>query len=177
MAKELEYLNWVEELLPRDHIRKRMFGGFSYYVDNKLILLMFESTGNRDYRGVSYPFEIWNGCMFPVEKEKQDLVIKNYPFFVNHPILPKWLYLPADTEDFESQVESVMPELRRKNPLFGTFPKPRGAKMKKQKEKTSKKIDTRRPRMFSDESAEEKLKTAKKLSDLRDKHKASLKKK
>ncbi|OFZ28287.1 MAG: hypothetical protein A2622_04080 [Bdellovibrionales bacterium RIFCSPHIGHO2_01_FULL_40_29] len=166
MAKELLQLGWVEELLPKDHIRKRMFGGFSYYLDEKLILVMFESVGNKDYRGESYDFEIWNGCMFPVEREHHAVVLKKFPFLINHPVLPKWLYLMADHDDFDSNAESLVRELRRKNPLFGSYPKGRAQKSKKS-ERSFEKIDTRRPRMFGDVPAEEKLKNAQRLTDLK----------
>lgn len=171
MAKELQSLNWVEELLPNDHLRKRMFGGFAYYVDEKLVLVMFESLGNKEYRGTQYDFEIWNGCMFPVEKENQALVLKKYPFFIVHPVLGKWLYVPLDSENFDEMIESIMPEIRRKNPLFGTIPKVRSTKKKSPKTKTmpekGEKIDLSRPRMFSDEPAETVLLKARRLTDLK----------
>lgn len=171
MAKELQSLYWVEDLLPKSHVRKRMFGGFAYYIDEKLVLLMFESTGHKEYRGAQFDFEIWNGCMLPVEKENQEAVLSKHPFLMNHPILPKWLYIPADTEDFENRVELIMPELRRKNPLFGTIPKAKSGKTKSAKTKAipkiSEKIDTSRPQMFSDEPAEVALIKARHITDLK----------
>lgn len=170
MAKELENLGWVEELLPADHLRKRMFGGFAYYMDEKLVLVIFESEGNKVYRGEKYDFEIWNGCMLPVEKDQQPAVLKNYPYLISHPVLPKWLYLPAETENFESLMEPLLKELRRKNPLFGSIPKAKGVKSSKKKntaDEIDTNIDTRRPRMFSDEPAEEKIQKVKKISDFK----------
>lgn len=172
MAKELENLYWIEDLLPKDHVRKRMFGGFAYYVDEKLILLMFESFGNKTYRSEKYDFEIWNGCMFPVEKENQGVVLKKHPYLVVHPILGKWLYLPSESEDFESHVESILPELRRRNPLFGTYPKAKARtgikkKVAKIKSEDLSKVDTRRPKMFGDEPAQAVLVKARLLTDLK----------
>lgn len=172
MAKELDSLYWVEDLLPKSLIRKRMFGGFAYYADEKLVLLMFESVGYKEYHGTKFDFEIWNGCMFPVEKEHQPTVLKKHPFLINHPILPKWLYIAVETENFESHIETIVSEIRRKNPLFGTIPKSKtkGAfkktKASKKIEKAEK-IDTRRPRMFSDAPAEDVLAKAKKISDFK----------
>lgn len=170
MAKELINLGWVEELLPADHLRKRMFGGFAYYMDEKLVLVMFESEGNKEYRGEQYEFEIWNGCMFPVEKDLQPAVLKSFPYLISHPVLPKWLYLPSETENFESLMDPLLKELRRKNPLFGSIPKAKGVKSSKKKSQLDEidtSIDTRRPRMFSDEPAEEKLQKVKRISDFK----------
>lgn len=171
MAKELANLSWVEELLPVDHLRKRMFGGFAYYVEEKLILVMFESEGNTVYRGQRYPFEIWNGCMFPVEKEMQNQVLQQFPVLVSHPVLAKWLYIPLETEDFEFHVQSILREIRRRNPLFGTVPKAKGkALSSKSKEKAKDQIGSfvpRKPQMFRDEDEDRTLETAKKISDLK----------
>lgn len=171
MAKELSELYWVEDLLPEGSIRKRMFGGFSYYLDEKLLLVVFESTGSKVHRGTKYEFEIWNGCMFPAEKEFHPSILEQFPHLVNHPVLPKWLYLPMETEDFEAKVEGILKELRRRNPWFGSYPKGRSSAKTTGKSKRAPepidRIDTRRPRMFSDESPDEALAKAKKISDLK----------
>lgn len=172
MAKELTELFWVEELLPEGATRKHMFGGFSYYVDEKLVLVLFEDSSTNTYRGTRYPFAIWNGCMFPAEKEHHAVLFQKYPFLVSHPVLPKWLYLPLETEDFEHNVRTLLRELRRLNPLLGTIPKSKKAASPKKASNKSKtqideKIDTRHPRMFSEESSEAAFEKAKKLSDLK----------
>lgn len=149
MAKELTYLNWIEELLPKDYIRKHMFGGFAFYVESRLVLLMFESTGSRTYKNIKYDFELWDGCLFPAEREHHSEILKKYSFLINHPVLSKWLYLPSDTEDFETHVEMLLKEIRRLNPKFGVIPKPKKSKKSKIKNKKSERIDARRPKMFS----------------------------
>lgn len=166
--KAMELL-WVEDLLPEGYLRKRMFGGYAFYLDEKLVLVLFESEGNKEYRGEKFDFEIWNGCLFPVEKHSQPDVLRQFPFLVNHPVLPKWLYLPAESEDFEGQVQLLLREIRKHNPLFGTIPKAkRSAGLKKTTKKDDEKIiDTRRPRMFSEEPVEDLLKKARKISDLK----------
>ena len=175
MAKELENLFWLEDLLPTEHLKKRMFGGFAYYVGEKLVMVVFESEGNKTYRGQKFDFEIWNGCMFPAEKENQPAILERFPFLFPHPVLAKWLYLPAESEDFELNAQAVLRELRRLNPLFGSIPKskmPKGMKSKSSKRRQSQDddeeiLDTRTPRMFSDEPGEKTLKKAKKISDLK----------
>ncbi|MNK12057.1 hypothetical protein D3C87_301130 [compost metagenome] len=171
MAKEPQELKWIEDLLPEEgYRRKPMFGGFAYYIDEKVVLVTFESLGNRVYRHKTYDFEIWNGCMFPVEKEHQDKAFKKFPFLVSHPVLPKWLYLPIETENFDELVSEVIAQVVRPQSYWGSVPKKKskGAKPKKAaEEKISIKIDTRRPRMFSDEPAEAILSTAQKITDFK----------
>jgi hypothetical protein len=168
MAKEPNELKWIDESLPNFFIRKHMFGGFAYYVDERLMLLLFESTGNFKYKNKKYDFELWNGCMFPVEKDKQPQVKEKYDFLISHPILPKWLYLPLDTENFESHVELILAELKRRSLFFGTIPKSKSKVSRKTKTEKLLRVDTRKPRMFNNEEpAEEKLKSAKSIAELK----------
>lgn len=157
MAKELNNLNWIEALLPKDFIRKPMFGGFAYYSDNRMVLAMFESPEPRSN---------WNGCLFPSEREFHPAILKKFSYLSNHPVLPKWLYLPLDSENFETHAEDLLKEIRRRSPLFGVIPK---AKKTKQKNSViqNKKIDTRKPRMFSDVPVEVVIKAAVGISDLK----------
>lgn len=170
MAKEPQELKWLEELLPEDEYRRKsMFGGFAYYIGEKMVLATFESTGNRTYKRKKYPFEIWNGCMFPVEREFQAKALQRFPFLTPHPILPKWLYLPLETENFEEQVTEVMAQAIKPSGYWGSIPKPKSSKKKSAKKETENydKIDTRTPRMFSDEPADNALKKAQRISDLK----------
>ncbi|KYG62433.1 hypothetical protein AZI86_16505 [Bdellovibrio bacteriovorus] len=174
MAKEPQELKWIENLLPEGGYRRRgMFGGFGYYVDDKIVLLIFESEGgSRTYKKKTYNFDLWNGCMFPVDHELQEKALQQCPFLVPHPILPKWLYLPLHTENFDDLVEEVITRVFRPNSFWGSIPKPKGKKNSTKKSKSiddgiSVKMDTRRPRMFSDEPAEDVLAKATKISDLK----------
>ncbi|QDK37243.1 TfoX/Sxy family DNA transformation protein [Bdellovibrio sp. NC01] len=172
MAKEPQQLKWVESLLPEEQYRRKaMFGGFAYYIGEKIVLLIFESPGSRSYQGQQYEFELWDGCMFPVERELQDKALARFPFLVSHPILPKWLYIPVDTEGFDELVTEVVEQATRPNSYWGSIPKARGKKTSAGTSKKSvavnEKIDTRTPRMFSDEPASVALNRAQKISDLK----------
>ncbi|WP_413613122.1 TfoX/Sxy family DNA transformation protein [Bdellovibrio sp. HCB-110] len=161
MAKEPGELKWIEELLPEERYRRKsMFGGFAYYIEDKIVLLIFESDDKR-----------WNGVMFPVEREFQPQALGKFPELSPHSILPKWLYLPIHTEGFDELVSDIIREVLRPHSFWGSIPKPKGKKAKSTKKKAddevSVKLDTRRPRMFSDEPAEDILKKAKKISDLK----------
>jgi hypothetical protein len=167
MAKALDSLQWVEELLPKDHLRKHMFGGFGYYLETKIVLAIFESTGDRTYKNKTYDFDLWNGCLFPCERENHPSILKKFPMLSSHPVLSKWLYLPVQTENFETVMEEILKEIRRRSPLFGVIP--RGKKTKKPRENLNalKKTDTRKPMMFREEPVETKLANAQKISDLK----------
>ncbi len=138
MAKVLSFQHWVEDLLPEGFIRKPMFGGRAYYWNEKLILTIFENPGDRQYKDKIASYDIWNGCMFPVEREHHSTVLGKFPQLFNHPILGKWLYAPQDTEDFEDLVTKVLRQIPGKMDVFGVIVKPK-KKSQKKKLLTSKK--------------------------------------
>lgn len=168
MAKEPGELKWIEDFLPEEgYRRKAMFGGFSYYIEEKMILLMFETDDKR-----------WNGVMFPVDMEFHPQALAKFSELQEHSILPKWLFLPLETEGFEELVPEILREVLRPNSIWGTIPKGKGkkstddsprAKKKKDKELEgiSARMDTRTPRMFSDEPAQDALAKAVKITDLK----------
>lgn len=172
MAKEPQELKWLESLLPEDgYRRKPMFGGFAYYIDERIVMVIFENPGDYKYRNQTYKFEVWNGCMFPVEHEHHDKARAQFPELITHPVLAKWLYVPLHTEGFDELATDIIRQAIRSNGFWGSFPKGKAKKSKTAKaaafDKISTKIDTRKPRMFSDEPAEQVLQVAKKISDLK----------
>lgn len=164
MAKELLSLEWVEDLLPKNYRRKAMFGGLAYYLDDLMILALFED--NRD----------WNGCLFPVEREHHPQVMELFPVLSPHKILGKWLYLPMDTENFESHAQDIIDRMKKEvlkgSGIFGVIPAKKKAKaIKKEKDPLAgidyKRMDTRRPKMFADEAPEKVFEKAKSIADLK----------
>lgn len=119
MSELLNELIWIEELLPSGIMSKRMSGGMGYYLDEKLILVLIETGGSNTHKGLSYPFEIWKGCFFPVEQKKQSAVFLKFPFLTEHPATAKWLYLPLDSENFEENVQTMLREIKKRNSLLG----------------------------------------------------------
>ncbi|MDX2109516.1 MAG: hypothetical protein SFY80_04670 [Verrucomicrobiota bacterium] len=110
----------VEPLLQLDGvIHKRMFGAFSIYLDGKLVLVTAEGD------------EPWNGLLFPVEKDRQSVVLEAFPQLTRHSVLPKWLYLPTSRDDFEPLAKELIELIRYRDPRFGTIPKPRSERKKK----------------------------------------------
>jgi hypothetical protein len=140
----LNNLLWIEELLPPGYDCAPKNGGMAYYQDMKLILILVERKGLYEHKGVSYPFELWNGCIFPIEKKAQNAFFLKYLFLENHPANKDWLYIPAESEDFEDQVKQMMREIAKHNLLLGLPVKFDGPKEKgdavKTKPKSPKKV-------------------------------------
>lgn len=123
--------------------------GIHYYRDDKLILILTEDSKTTLYRGRSYPFQLWHGVFFPIEKIKQSTVCAKFPFLENHPSKKDALYLAAETEDFESLVKSVLREINKKNPLFGISVQKTTRKKKARLTNEDEEINTSQPRTFN----------------------------
>lgn len=166
MAKALDELQWIEDLLPESFNRRAMFGGFAYYDGPFLKLVLFEGGSEK-----------WDGCMFPAEKEHHEKLLSQFPFLVNHSVLPKWLYLSLNDENFEEHAKKVVRELSRPGTLWGTIPDRKKkadqkatGKVKKSKPEKIEKVsaeDMRKPRMFRDESLAEKMDKLKTIQDFK----------
>ncbi|MBF0551544.1 MAG: hypothetical protein HQK60_13525, partial [Deltaproteobacteria bacterium] len=52
-------------------------------------------------------------------------IVTEFKDIVQHPVLKKWLYLPEDTEDFETVASDIVEALKRNDPRFGVEPKQR----------------------------------------------------
>ncbi|XGC79954.1 hypothetical protein ACES2L_11505 [Bdellovibrio bacteriovorus] len=119
MEDALSNLAWIEELLPLGYDAVPKHGGMAYYVDMNLVMILVERKGLYEHKGVSYPFELWNGAIFPVLKIRQNAFFLKYLFLENHPANKDWLYIPAEHEDFEDEVKQFMREIQKGNPLLG----------------------------------------------------------
>ena len=115
--------------------------------------------------------------MFPAEKEHHEKLLSQFPFLVNHSVLPKWLYLSLNDENFEDHAKKVVRELARPQTLWGTIPDRKKkadqkatGKVKKIKIEKIEKVsaeDMRKPRMFRDESLAEKMDKLKTIQDFK----------
>ena len=135
MKQILDNLLWIEDLLPREVQSAPKHGGMAYYMDQKLVMILVEqSNSTYEHKGVTYPFQLWNGCIFPVEYKKQSAFFLKFSFLENHPASKDWLYIPADTDDFEDQVKQYVREISKHNPLLGTPVKFSGPKAVRERE-------------------------------------------
>ena len=102
---------------------KRMFGGMAVYLHGKMVMLLTESPGDREYRGKKYPFDIWHGLMFPTEYDYQESLTKEFPDLIQHPVLKKWLFLKFDCDSFEDIAYECAEKIKGNDKRFGIFPK------------------------------------------------------
>lgn len=110
--------------LPGAEVR-RMFGAESIYVDGLLLLVLADGE------------QPWNGLLFPAERDHHPSILEEYPFLVNHQVLPKWLYLNAEDDRFEQRAEDLIERLLQRDPRFGVVPKPRKKRAGKTKKEES----------------------------------------
>jgi hypothetical protein len=145
MESGLRHLFWIEELLSADMIPRKMHGGVGYYLEDKLVLILVDSSLTYEHRGRSYPFQVWNGCIIPVEKIKQSAVWVQFQFLENHPANKDWLYIPAESEEIEEQIKLVLKQIKKRNPLFGIPVKMKASDVKQEEMVED---DLSKPRMF-----------------------------
>lgn len=151
MQSVLNNLLWIEEFLPPDVVQENMHGGVGYFLDEKLMLILVEASLSYVHKGVTYPFKIWNGCLFPIVRIKQNAVFAKFPFLENHPASPNWLYLPADSENFDEEARLILRDIKKRNPLFGLPIQIKAPSKKSRKPDDEYISNTSRPRLFSDE--------------------------
>lgn len=100
---------------------KRMFGGLSAYLHGRLVMVLVEDPGDRSYRGKTYRFDIWNGIMFPTEKAHHESLMKEFPDLMPHPVLGKWLYLGAPSENFETTARELASRILQDDRRLGIW--------------------------------------------------------
>ncbi len=143
----LHSLLWIEELLPPDLQMIPKQGGHGYLLGDRLVLILVEHPESLyTFKDVTYPFDLWKGCIFPIEQKKQNAFFLKYLFLENHPHNKDWLYIPAESEHFEDEVKQMLREISKRNPLLGTpvklstFKKTPATSAKPGKKKSGKKI-------------------------------------
>jgi len=113
-SKKKQYrLHWLAEPIMEEssYIEKRMFGCLAIYLHGRMVLLMAEGE------------EPWNGLLVPTGHQFHASLMKEFKDIVQHPVLKKWLYLPEDTEDFESAASEIVHAIEMNDPRFGVEPK------------------------------------------------------
>ena len=117
-------LVWVFESFQDDpsFFSRRMFGGLSVYLHGRMIMVLAENSDD----------SVWNGILYPTEREHHASLKKDFPSLENHSILPKWLYLPMSASDFETVATETAQLIAGNDPRFGILPKTkkRGKKKK-----------------------------------------------
>lgn len=133
MAKDFSLLWTCESLMDHEsYATKRMFGGLAIYLHGKMMMHLAEDDRETCFRGVDYGFKIWNGLLFPTHREFHESLQKEYEELVQHPVLGKWLYLPQETDGFETRAPELVEKILVNDSRFGILP---SAKLRKKKTK------------------------------------------
>lgn len=100
-----------------------MFGGRALYLHGMMkIVLMEESESDKTYKDKTFEFPIWRGILLPTFREHHESLKSEFPELVNHPVLPKWLYLQMSHPDFEGVAAKIAKLGLTRDPRFGIEP-------------------------------------------------------
>jgi hypothetical protein len=99
-----------------------MFGCLAAYVQGRMVMVLAEDPGERSYRGRTFAYDIWNGIMLPTERKFHASLTQEFKSLKPHPVLAKWLYLPATDQDFETLASAYSDRIMAGDPRFGIEP-------------------------------------------------------
>jgi hypothetical protein len=108
-------LQWIWEPLESDptFVLRSMFGAKAGYLQGRLVLAFCAGD------------EPWNGVLVATEKAHHPSLGHEIRGLRTHPVLGKWMYLPQDSESFESSANRLVRLAQVRDPRIGVMPKPR----------------------------------------------------
>ena len=124
-AKKVFTYTWAFDPFDSDvtFCEKRMFGGLAAYVQGRMVMVLVESPGQRSYRGRDFDEDLWNGILLPTDKSFHESLEADFSALHSHPVLGKWLYLPANHEDFETTALEIGQKIASGDLRLGIDPK------------------------------------------------------
>ena len=113
--KQVHRHAWLWEPLETDpsFVLRAMFGTKAVYIDGKLMLCF------------SARAEPWRGLLIGTSLTHHSSLMAEFPALSPHPILPKWLYLPESSDEFERVAERLVALTRLRDPRIGVIPQPK----------------------------------------------------
>ena len=90
-----------------------MFGSKAACLDGRQQFCFFAKT------------EPWRGVLVCTDHVHHESLRKEFPALTPHPVLPKWLYLPEASDDFERAAQRLVMLALRRDPRIGVEGKPR----------------------------------------------------
>jgi len=112
-TKKTNAFKWIVEPLEGidGHMERPMFGCIATYVHGRLMAVLADRE------------EPWNGFLVPTSKEHHGSLIRQFPALEAHPVLGKWLYVPASNESFEETATALVEAMASGDPRLGVEPK------------------------------------------------------
>ena len=100
---------WLWEPLEPDATfeLRAMFGAKAVYLGGRMQLCFFAKE------------EPWRGVLVCTERAFHESLRAEFPVLSPHPVLPKWLYLPEASDEFERVGQRLVALARRRDPRMG----------------------------------------------------------
>ena len=112
---------WVVEPIMDEpsYLQKPMFGCQACYLHGRLVLALASGA------------EPWNGLLIPTDYQFHHAICKGFNTVKQHPVLKKWLYLPENSEEFETVAQDIVEMIRLGDIRFGVEPKERKSRKRR----------------------------------------------
>jgi hypothetical protein len=108
------YGELVEVIAEEESFATRVtFGCLGCYLHGRLVLVL--AAGERP----------WDGVLVPMAREQHAALRESVPALRPHPVLGKWLYIPASAETFEADAGTLAALARANDARIGVEPAPR----------------------------------------------------
>jgi|SRR5580698_2467322 hypothetical protein len=107
---------WIFEAFA-DHptfFTKRMFGGLAAYLFERQMLLLVEPTKSGRWN--------WHGVLLCTGYQHHASIQSEFPAFMPHELLRKWLFIDSTHEDFESTMQAAAKRVASNDARFGILP-------------------------------------------------------
>lgn len=118
-------LQWLWEPLESDRtfLLRSMFGAKAVYLDGRLVLCFCHSK------------EPWRGMLVCTERTNHASLLAEIPALAPHPILPKWLYLPASLANFDGVATRLVQLAKQRDTRLGIVPSARKKKSRSRRDR------------------------------------------
>lgn len=112
-TRKANAFRWLLEPLEGSpgYMERPMFGSLASYAHGRMMAV----ASDRE--------EPWSGILVPTSKEHHASLIRQFPALRVHPVLGKWLYIPASDDDFEEAASGVIEAMAAGDPRLGVEPK------------------------------------------------------
>jgi hypothetical protein len=114
-----------------DFFVKKMFGGLAIYYRGLMVACLMEGDlDDMSYRGKKYKYPIWRGLLMPTYYEHHETLLADLKGALSHPVLGKWLYLPLDSDHFDTTSRKFIVLLAKGDSRLGIVPSSKSRKKK-----------------------------------------------
>ncbi|HVU18625.1 MAG TPA: hypothetical protein VHD32_17105 [Candidatus Didemnitutus sp.] len=126
-AKRVPRHHWIWAPLENDptFVLRSMFGSKAVYLQGRILFAFCEGE------------EPWRGVLVATDRAHHDSLRREVRGLTTHSILGKWLYLPEESDAFESSARQLVRLVQARDPRIGVLPKPRKRKLSRSRNPSS----------------------------------------